>query len=156
MSKEWSHYFSLETGTKFYIDGPWSYNGHGKVHERSSNRLIFEMHLPQWGPAPEVHATITLEYKKEGNGNIVVLQRHGESEKQDNNAYIQSDSDKRRRIIKSGSFTGEIGYENDNEVDIDIEVEGKSWDFDFEREDDIAAALSLIELLRVTNNWWKS
>lgn len=129
----WEHYFHFLPDSEFYIDGPWGYNGQGRVLERSDTRLVIRMDLDAWGPAPALHATVTVEYRQEGPGNIVVLERDGADPRRDEDATIVSTDSRRERAISSKDITCSIRYENTDQIDFDILVNGKSYDFDFER-----------------------
>ncbi len=100
----WSQYFHFPTNTNFEIDGPYGYNGQGLVLENSDRILKLRMDLDKWGPAPALHATLTIEYRQEGEGNIVVIAHDDRDEKRDENASIWSFDDQRKRNIASDNM----------------------------------------------------
>lgn len=130
---EWSHYFHFPAGQDFNIDGPWGYNGRGRVLQNDASTLVVRMDIDAWGPAPALHATITMTYRHEGAGNTVIVHRDGAEPTQDNNATIISDDGRRMRRIDSGGITCRVQFDGDDEIDFDANINGEWWDFDFER-----------------------
>jgi len=125
----WNTYFHFPTGTRFHIDGPWGYDGEGQVIENSDNRLMLRLDIDAWGPAPALHATITADYVKDGDGNTAIVEQDGQPADEDKNATILSDSRRRERRITSRTATYSVRYESDNEVDFNLYVDGRRFDF---------------------------
>ncbi|MFO0748341.1 MAG: hypothetical protein U1F43_22165 [Myxococcota bacterium] len=130
---DWSHYFHFPTGQAFDVDGPIGYDGTGKVIENLPNTLVVRLDLDRWGPAPALHATLTIEYVKEGRGNRVSVSMDGKPIDVDPDAIIKSNDEKRRRSISSTPFTGSVQIDGIDEIDLDIDFDGKSYDFDLLR-----------------------
>jgi hypothetical protein len=126
----WEHYFHFPPGTDFYIDGPWGYNGRGKVVENTETGLSLRIDLPAWGPAPEFRALLTVEYRKEGPGNLVVLERDGTAPLRDENASVRSNDNRRERSIASSAVTCSVRYESRDEINFDVHFNGTSYHFD--------------------------
>ena len=127
----WDEFFHFKTGTKFYIDGPYGYNGHGKVLENSPSILTFEFNLEAWGPAPEMKGSVSITYAKEGPGNLVIFTPKGKSPLKDDNAVIISNSNDRERSVSSKQLTFSVRHDGKNEIDFDAYINGKNYDFDF-------------------------
>lgn len=129
----WTHYFHFPTGTKFHIDGPFGYDGEGRVVENLPQKLKLRLDLDAWGPAPALHTTVTIEYRQEGQGNLAIVEEDGKPAQQDNNATIVSDDFRRERRITSNAATFSVRFERANEIDFDIYYGTDHYDFDFER-----------------------
>lgn len=130
---DWNHYFHFPSDTNFKVDGPFGYDGRGKVVENTGNRLVLRIDLDAWGPVPAFHALVTAEYWQEGSGNITVVEEDGKPPSRDDNATMRSNDARRERAIASNAATFSIRYENNNKVDFDIYVNARSFDFGFER-----------------------
>lgn len=130
----WNHYFHFPAGTHFSIDGPSLYNGSGSVIENVGNRLVIRVDMDAFGPAPAIHARVTVEYQQEGPGNVVIIEKDGASPQRYENVSIVSDDDKRQRTVTSYGVTCSVRYEGDNEVDCDITPgPGQSYDFNLKK-----------------------
>ena len=131
----WDNYFHFPTGTRFAIDGPSLYNGKGSVIENLGNRLVVRLDLDAFGPAPALHALVTVEYRQEGPGNLAIVEKDGAAPQRYDNVSILSDDGKRERKITSYGVTCSVRYDGDNEVDCDIiPGPGQSYDFNLKKE----------------------
>jgi len=130
----WSQYFFFPAGTSFFVDGPWGYNGRGRVDTRTDTVLQIRLDIDSWGPAPALHASIRVGYSQEGPGNQVIIEHDDGRKTTDANATVRSTAGIRERAITSKDITCSIRYENDNEVDFDVIINGSAWDFDLIRE----------------------
>ncbi len=131
---DWSHYFQFEQDTKFFIDGPWGYNGRGKVLERTERLLVVRIDLDAWGPAPQFKGSLSIKYNQEGKGNQVILYLDGEEPMTDEDATINSWDERQERSIDSVPITCSLRNESDpNEIDFDLMHKGESKDFDLIR-----------------------
>jgi len=129
----WEHYFHFPAGTDFDINGPFGYDGAGRVLEKTADLLKIRIDLDSWGPAPAFHAVIAVQYHQEGTGNTVILEPDGTAPSRDDQAVIRSNDGRRERAITSRDFACSIRYNGANEIDFDVHVNGQSWDFDLER-----------------------
>ncbi len=129
----WSYYFPFPANDEFFIDGPAWYDGQGQVLENTGTRLMLRFDLKKTIGAPAFHATITVEYRQEGKGNIGILAEDGQPPQQDNDAEIYSDDQRRERKVISSSLTFCIRYLDQNKVGLVVCVNEKSYHFDLKR-----------------------
>jgi hypothetical protein len=129
----WEHYFHFPAGTDYDIDGPFGYDGTGRVLERTDEVLKIRLDLPSWGPAPAFHGAIMVEYRREGPGNTVVLERDDGEVRRDDGATVRSLANRRERAITSHHITCSMRYDGKDEIDFDVFIDGKSYDFDLKR-----------------------
>jgi hypothetical protein len=131
----WDHYFHFAAGTRFSINGPSLYNGKGSVIENSGNRLAVRVDLDAFGPAPAIHAVITVEYRQEGPGNLATVEKDGAEPQRYDDVSIISDDGKRERTIAAYAVKCTVRFDGKNEVDCDVTPgPGQSYDFDLKKE----------------------
>jgi hypothetical protein len=143
MSMPWEHYFCFDAKTAVHIDGPWSYDGDGVVHERTTDVLDFELHMPARSflgrRLPKLDLRMKLVYVQEGGGNRaeVTVSTNDEPPQHliDENVTMHSSDARRRRTLASSleiageRLTAVLRRESDDETDLDL----NGYDFDIER-----------------------
>ena len=136
----WSRFFPFAGGTSFLVNGPLSYDGRGRVIDRSELFLKFEMNMPAakivGKMVPALDLVVEATYVKEGLGNTVILTVNG-VQHTDTNASITTDTEHNRRaIIPSIKIPGTnlevISFAPDDrdEIDLDVTIDGQEHDFD--------------------------
>jgi Papain-like cysteine protease AvrRpt2 len=139
----WSQSFPFAGGTAFLVNGPLSFDGRGRVLERTDTLLRFEINMP---PAtilnkkiPKLDLLVDATYAKEGSGNKVDFTING-TKHPDANASISTDAaESRRTIVPSIVFPGAkvemVSFAPDGRdtIDLDVTIDGKDHDFDLEK-----------------------
>jgi hypothetical protein len=139
--RPWSDFFHFPAGTTFEVDGPWGYDGNGKVLELTADVLKFELHMPEYeilgNRIPKADVVIKLTYFQEGAGNAGTIEANGQSV-QDTNLTIRTSGD-RRHIVPSVAIPGlnlggmSLAREDADEIDLKLTIDGTERDFDLER-----------------------
>lgn len=140
-SRPWPDFFPFDTGTRFRVDGPFTYDGNGRVRQLSHDMLEFEMHMPAKSifgiELPRADLVIAVTYRQEGGGNQARIEVNGQVFT-DNNLVIHTEG-QRRRMIPSIAIPGQrideisVMPDGPNEIDLDVVLNGRSHDFDLER-----------------------
>jgi hypothetical protein len=133
----WSASFPFAAGTAFAVDGPGTFDGRGRVLERTDTLLKIEINMPEAIlVAPKLDLVLEANYVKEGPGNRVILTVNG-TQHIDTNATITTDPRQTRRaIVFSIAIPGTklqqiaFGPEPNGTIDFDVTIDGKDRDFD--------------------------
>jgi hypothetical protein len=139
----WSQSFTFGPGTLFNVDGPLSFDGRGRVHDRTDTVLKFEINMP---PAsvlgnniPKLDLILEATYAKEGPGNPMSLTLNG-TKYADSNATITTNAKGARRTIVPSISTPDLtvnmiafGPDGEDEIDLDVTINGTGHDFDLKR-----------------------
>jgi len=141
--RSWEEFFQFGKDTEFKVDGPLSYNGKGKVIERTDTVLEIEVSMPKFDllgfHIPEAELVIRLDCVNEGSGNHGAIIHNG-TECPDSDVTIVSGPRKRTvspsiKIpgyeLESFSFKNEKN--NEKEIDFDLVYNGRPFDFDLEK-----------------------
>ena len=135
----WSRSFPFPAGTRYEVDGPGTYNGTGRVEDRTDTHLNFVVNMKAGMGAPDMDLVVDLTYAREGSGNKLALTVNGTTSK-DDNASITTDTKTNRRTIVhairfSGAALGKISFapKSKDAIDLRVDVDNTERQFDLNR-----------------------
>jgi hypothetical protein len=139
----WSQSFPFAGGTAFLVNGPLSFDGRGRVLERTDTLLRFEINMPAANiigkKIPKLDLVVDAIYAREGSGNRVDFTING-TKHPDGNASISTDAAESRRtitpsIVFPGARVEMVSFAPDGRdtIDLDVTIDGKEHDFDLEK-----------------------
>jgi hypothetical protein len=104
----WARYFPFESGVDFDVEGPFGYDGTGRVVKRTDDVLSFKLRMPAKRilakKIPELDVTLSVSASKEGAGNRAEgkLVRGAAAERfTDDDVTMESNEAKRSRELTS-------------------------------------------------------
>lgn len=139
----WSKYFPFAADTSFTVDGPLSYDGRGRVHQRTDTLLKFEINMPAktilGKDIPKLDMVLEAVYAKEGPGNAVKFTVNGTAHSDSNATISTNEEEGRRTIVPSIQLPGvkveSVSFAPDrrDEIDLDVTIDGEEHDFDLKK-----------------------
>jgi hypothetical protein len=139
----WSLSFPFGAGTLYTVNGPLSYDGRGRVHERTDTLLKFEINMPSASivnkKIPKLDLILEATYAKEGTGNQVTLTANGTKYLDANATITTTERGARRTIVPSIKIPNAglemISFAPDgrDQIDLDIRIDGTDHDFDLDK-----------------------